>query len=57
MQDDRGPEIAPAIVEFLDRTVTATPGGERRELAQERDARLIAAAGSGEGLRQTGTRA
>ena len=57
MQDDRGPEIAPAIVEFLDRTVTATPGGESRELAQARDARLIMAAGTGEGLRQTGTRA
>lgn len=43
MQDDRGPDIARAIVEFLDRTVTARIGGEPRDTALARDAALIAA--------------
>lgn len=45
MQDDRGPEIARAIVEFLDRTVTARIGGESAETARARDQAFIAAAG------------
>ena len=49
MQDDRGPEIARAIVEFLDRTVTATVGGERPEIARDRDAALIAAVNAVDG--------
>jgi pimeloyl-ACP methyl ester carboxylesterase len=43
MQDDRGPDIARAIVEFLDRTVTARIGGESAEIAQRRDEALAGA--------------
>jgi len=43
MQDDRGPDIAKAIVEFLDRTVTARIGGEPEAIARARDQALIAA--------------
>jgi haloalkane dehalogenase len=49
MQDDRGPEIAELIVDFLDRTVTARIDGESRALAQRRDAALISAR-EGDGL-------
>lgn len=60
LQDDRGPEIAAAIVAFLDRTVTATappaqplahPAGDRRRLPSWRLELCTPTAGELESLR------
>jgi pimeloyl-ACP methyl ester carboxylesterase len=50
MQDDRGPELARAIVEFLDRTVTARIGGEAVTVSRARDSALTAAIAGGAGI-------
>lgn len=42
MQDDLGPDIARAILEFLEQTVTARIGGESAESARRRDEALTA---------------
>jgi haloalkane dehalogenase len=54
MQDDRGPEIAGRIVEFLDRTVTPRIGSEPQVAARARDAALIAVAGGASSPTGTG---